>query len=174
MKLSMTRPRKVAVGVGATLGLASLAFAATSIVSGIGGATSVVGGSEPGAQEGFQIVSVSGSTHSGYSNQEKCEGAASGNDVTLKATLTRSNGSVYGQGCTFTIRVSNPRGTAITGAAISVPATQDALKNWNVSSRGPATVAAGTLEYYYVTLSPRTNNPAEGSFTGTLTGTAGD
>lgn len=81
---------------------------------------------------------------------------------------------MYGQGCTFAVRVSNPRGTAITGASISVPATQDTLKNWNVSARGPATVAAGTSDYYYVSLSPRTNNPAEGTLTGTLTGTTGD
>lgn len=171
----MSRPRKVAVGVGATLGLASLAFAATSIVSGIGGSTSVAGGSEPGAQEGFQIVSVVGTTYSGAANREKCEGAAAGNDITLKATLTRVDGSVYGQGCQFAIRVSNPRGVAVTGATISVPTTQEALKNWNVSTSGPATLNARSSDnLYYVNLSPRTNNPAEGSFTGTLTGTAGD
>jgi hypothetical protein len=168
----MTRPRKVAVGVGASLGLASLAFAATTIVSGIGGTTSVAGGSTPGADEGFRITNVTGATYSGSSNREKCEGAASGNDITLKATLTRVNGTVYGQGCDFTIYVSNPRGVAVTGAAISVPATQDALKNWNVSANGPSTIAAGSSATYRVVLTARTDNPAEGSFTGTLTGSA--
>lgn len=166
-----TRPRKVATGVGATLAVAGIAFAAVTLSTEIGGSTAIADSSAS-----FTVQSV---TASGQTGGIKCTGSTnSGHTMVLDAVAKRFNGQIAAQGCDVTATVANTGDTSIAITNAQFNTGQAALQGWTITpqSADPSVPAHGTATFkaHVSTGGSGVTTVGTGSFTGTLVGTADD
>lgn len=163
-----TRPRKVAVGTGAALGVAGLAFAAT-LSAGIGGSTAVADSSA--------TLSVQSVTPSTLTGGIVCKGSTNGgHTIVLDATARRFNGDIAAQSCVVTAVVQNDGDVPVTITGADFNTAQAALQGWNLTpQQADASVPAhgtATFKVQVSTGGAGVHSVGTGSFTGSLTGSA--
>lgn len=169
-----TRSRKIAIGVGSTLAVGMLAFAAVSVGTDIGGSTSVA--------ESSASLSVDSVSSSAASGGLVCTTRTDDHrNIVVDAKAKVVNGVVNAQRCTVTAIVRNNGVDKVRLERVELPA-QTALRGWTPTPQAAdPVIAAGGTQTYSVEVS--TGGSADrdqraeigtGSFTGRLVGTTVD